>query len=373
MESPRIRPNPLCPRCESLTSSQPKDVQRESSEGRTRFFEYDPILFQKHPERYLQLLKGEGHYARTPGFWEHFMRGMVRHRLDVPVEELREFTTSAQYALLGELSKLLCSRPWQDSRPAKFSPSITAEPLILPQSTGKNTLAASFPDTTLSEKGAPTKDHLMNGEIAELMQHLQLLLTSYNNLDYGRQLNPGDAFFAIRLLLGRNPDLTKELPHILADTRTFREFLADLLSSDEFSHCPGFIPPNRVFMAELQDFRLWFNTGDREMGMVMASGQYEPRSVELLKSIIRPGMKCIDAGAHIGFYTCLMASLVGKTGKVYAFEPMPSHFELLLKNIEENQLQQRVKAYNLACSDVSWRFKRIKDFQYVCRRACWWC
>jgi FkbM family methyltransferase len=335
-----------------LHPAQPRDVRRESGEGRARFFEYDLILFQKHPERYLQLLKGEKHYARTSGFWEHFMRGMVRHRLDVPVEELREFTTDAQYALLGELSKLLCVRPLHDSRPAKSSTSITAKPLMLPQRTGQNTLAASCPDTTLREKGARTKDHVMNGEITELMQHLQLLLTSYNNLDYGRQLNPIDAFFAFRLLLRRNPDLTKELPHILADMRTFREFLADLMSSDEFSRCPGFIPPNHVFMSELQDFRLWFNTGDREMGVVMASGQYEQRSVELLKRIIRPGMKCIDAGAHIGFYTCLMASLVGETGKVYAFEPMPSHFELLLKNIEENQLQQTVKAYNLACSDV---------------------
>jgi FkbM family methyltransferase len=84
----------------------------------------------------------------------------------------------------------------------------------------------------------------------------------------------------------------------------------------------------------------------------MASGRYELRSVQLLKRIIHPGMKCIDAGAHIGFYTCLLASLVGETGKVYAFEPVPSHFELLLKNIEENRIQQLVKAYNLACSDV---------------------
>ena len=105
-----------------LHPAEPKDVQRESGDGRTRFFEYDPILFHKHPERYLQLLRGEGHYARTPGFWEYFMRGMVRHRLDVPVEELREFTTSAQYALLGELSKLLCSRPWQDSRRRRVLP-----------------------------------------------------------------------------------------------------------------------------------------------------------------------------------------------------------------------------------------------------------
>jgi FkbM family methyltransferase len=43
---------------------------------------------------------------------------------------------------------------------------------------------------------------------------------------------------------------------------------------------------------------------------------------------------------------------VGESGKVYAFEPMPSHFELLLRNIEENQFQQLVKAYNLVCSDA---------------------
>jgi FkbM family methyltransferase len=329
-----------------LHPAQPRAVQRESSESRTRFFEYDPLLFQKHPERYLQLLRAERHYARTPGFWEHFMRGMVRHRVDVPVEELREFTTSAQYALLGELSKLLCSSP------AKDFISTRAKPHILPESADKNALAASFPDTTVRKKEAPTKDHVMNREFGKLMQHLLLILTSYNNLDYGRQLNPVDAFFTIRLLLGRNPDLENELPHILTDTRTFREFLNDLLNSDEFSHCTGFVPPNRVFMAELQDFRLWFNTSDREMGMIMASGQYEPRSVELLKRIIRPGMKCIDAGAHIGFYSCLIASLVGETGKIYAFEPMPSHFKLLLKNIKENQFHQVIRAYNLACSDV---------------------
>ena len=225
-----------------LHPAQPRDMRRESDDGRTRFFEYDPILFQKHPERYLQLLRGEGHYARTLGFWEHFMRGMVRHRLNVPVEELREFTTNAQYALLSELSKLLSSGPSKDLHPTKSLMSMTAGPPIVLERADKETLPVSFPDTTASEKEIPTKDHLMNGDIAELIQHLRLLLTSYNNLEYGRQLNPVDAFFAIRLLLGRNPDMISELSHILTDTRTFREFLGNLLSSDEFSHSAGFYP-----------------------------------------------------------------------------------------------------------------------------------
>jgi FkbM family methyltransferase len=329
-----------------------RDVQRESSEGRTRFFGYDPILFQKHPERYLQLLRAEGHYAQTPGFWEHFMRGMVRHRLDIPVEELREFTTSAQYALLGELSKLLGSSPEDVTPPPQSAISMVAKPGILLESTEKPVLTASLPNNLVMKKEGTRKDHIMRGKSAELLPHLQLLLTSYNNLDYGRQLNPVDAFFAIRLLLGRNPNLVDELPRLLTDRRTFREFLTDLTNSDEFSQRPGFVPTNRIFMAELQDFRLWFNTTDREMGMIMASEQYEPRSVELLKNLVNPGMKCIDAGAHIGFYTCLMASIVGETGKVYAFEPMPSHYDLLLRNIQENKFELIAKTYNVVCSDV---------------------
>jgi FkbM family methyltransferase len=106
-------------------------------------------------------------------------------------------------------------------------------------------------------------------------------------------------------------------------------------------------------MSELRDFRLWFNTTDREGGMVMVSGQYESRSVELLKRLIVPGMKCIDVGAHIGFYTCLMTSLVGETGKVFAFEPAPFHYDLLLRNIQENHFEPTVKTYNVACSDTS--------------------
>jgi glycosyltransferase involved in cell wall biosynthesis len=97
---------PFAEEVKVLHPAQPKDVLRATSEERLKYFEYDPLLFCKHPERYVRLLKAEKHYAQTPGFWEHFMRGVVRYRLNVPVEDLREFMTSAQYTLLGELSKL---------------------------------------------------------------------------------------------------------------------------------------------------------------------------------------------------------------------------------------------------------------------------
>ena len=55
------------------------------------------------------------------------MRGMVRHRLDIPIEDLREFTTSAQYALLGELSKLLCSSTEDVTPPPQSTVSICGQ------------------------------------------------------------------------------------------------------------------------------------------------------------------------------------------------------------------------------------------------------
>jgi len=185
--------------------------------------------------------------------------------------------------------------------------------------------------------------------IDQLNNNFRDILNSYENIDHGKQLNIVDAFFAYRLFFGRNPNLTDELPKILSDKQTYREFISNVLKSPEFR---GFFPPNKELMAELTEgLRFWFNSSDREMGVSMAHGLYEPESVELMKKIIRPGMNCLDIGAQSGYYTCLMASIVGENGKVYAFEPMPSNYKLLVKNIEENKFQNRVKTYQIACSN----------------------
>ena len=95
---------------------------------------------------------------------------------------------------------------------------------------------------------------MTNSPVADLARHFSRLLDGYSNLDYGRQMNPVDAFFAFRLLLGRNPNLSEELHRLLTDTRTFREFLNGIVQSDEFSRTNGFPPSNIVLMAERQNF-----------------------------------------------------------------------------------------------------------------------
>jgi FkbM family methyltransferase len=188
---------------------------------------------------------------------------------------------------------------------------------------------------------------------ARLTKAFEDFIRDYPTLDVGRRINPIDAFALWRTLLRRNPDPASELPTLLSYSGTYRELLTQLADSDEFKRASPILPRGFTWMAEVDGFRFWFDTGDREMGVLMATGNYEPEVRELMKTVIRPGMRCIDAGASTGYYSCLMATLVGPAGKVHAFEPMPSSFRLLNKNVKENNLGEVVKAYQLACSSSS--------------------
>jgi FkbM family methyltransferase len=48
-----------------------------------------------------------------------------------------------------------------------------------------------------------------------------------------------------------------------------------------------------------------------------------------MRRIVRSGSNVLDIGANIGFYTLLLADLVGGNGHVHAFEPEPINFEHL--------------------------------------------
>lgn len=52
----------------------------------------------------------------------------------------------------------------------------------------------------------------------------------------------------------------------------------------------------------------------------------------------KEGDVVFDCGAYCGVSTYFFSKLVGKTGKVYAFEPDDMNYEVLLKNIEKHKL-----------------------------------
>lgn len=65
-------------------------------------------------------------------------------------------------------------------------------------------------------------------------------------------------------------------------------------------------------------------------------GSYEAAKQKRIFEVVRPGMVCWDVGAHVGFYTLLLAELVGPDGRVFAFEPLPGNLELLRRHVEMN-------------------------------------
>jgi FkbM family methyltransferase len=67
--------------------------------------------------------------------------------------------------------------------------------------------------------------------------------------------------------------------------------------------------------------------------------EHEPGTVRWMKDYLQAGSVAIDVGAHIGYFTVLMARLAGRYGAVYALEPAQDNLQLLQRNVNRNRLR----------------------------------
>lgn len=85
-------------------------------------------------------------------------------------------------------------------------------------------------------------------------------------------------------------------------------------------------------------------------GLSMIYGGWEPDVHAIMQQYATPGGTAYDLGANYGIYSMFLARLVGPTGQVYAFEPMPEIMTHLKANIALNQLAN-VEFVPMAASD----------------------
>jgi FkbM family methyltransferase len=87
-------------------------------------------------------------------------------------------------------------------------------------------------------------------------------------------------------------------------------------------------------------------------GIQIARGCFRTteREYDLLDGWLSEGDWAIDVGANVGHYTLRTARLVGQSGRVIAFEPVPSTFALLAANVERSGVRN-VTLLNTAASD----------------------
>jgi FkbM family methyltransferase len=78
---------------------------------------------------------------------------------------------------------------------------------------------------------------------------------------------------------------------------------------------------------------------------LLLEGYWEMWLTEVLTAVIRPGLVAVDIGANLGYFTMLMADLVGASGQVHAFEPNPAIAARLEKSIDVNGFRDRTTVH----------------------------
>jgi FkbM family methyltransferase len=71
-------------------------------------------------------------------------------------------------------------------------------------------------------------------------------------------------------------------------------------------------------------------------------GEYEPEVTAALSRLVSPGDTCVDAGAHYGYFTLVLARLSGPEGRVFSFEAQADNARILRENVRANDLGSRV-------------------------------
>ena len=69
---------------------------------------------------------------------------------------------------------------------------------------------------------------------------------------------------------------------------------------------------------------------------------WEMPLTRFLLNNVKPGQVAVDAGAHVGYFTVILAGLVGDTGQVHAFEPNPDVYPWLVDNVSINYFSKQV-------------------------------
>lgn len=80
-------------------------------------------------------------------------------------------------------------------------------------------------------------------------------------------------------------------------------------------------------------------------------GNYEQEKTNIVVKNTAPGDIVFDVGAHVGYYSLMMAKLAGEDGRVYSFEPRPLNNEFLRKHISANKVKN-VEVVDKAISDI---------------------
>lgn len=96
-------------------------------------------------------------------------------------------------------------------------------------------------------------------------------------------------------------------------------------------------------------YKLYLSTRDDGFSAnVLLDGYWESWLTRFIARRVRAGQTVVDVGANYGYYTLLLADLVGPGGRVHAIEPNPEVAELLRRSVLLNGFAGRTDVHDLA-------------------------
>jgi len=113
-------------------------------------------------------------------------------------------------------------------------------------------------------------------------------------------------------------------------------------------------------LVDFKNIQLFINIKDPIDKIIFYKNAYEERQINFLAEWIKKNQPniFIDIGANFGVYSLRISKLF-QTLKVIAFEPVLTTFNKLKMNIKINNLEKRIKTYNVGLSSTNGLKKMI--------------
>jgi FkbM family methyltransferase len=84
---------------------------------------------------------------------------------------------------------------------------------------------------------------------------------------------------------------------------------------------------------------------------LLLDGYWEIWVTKAIRRELKQGMNVVEIGSNIGYYSLIIASRIGPSGKLFAFEANPDTFKILRDNIDMNGFSSMVKLEKKAVID----------------------
>jgi FkbM family methyltransferase len=159
--------------------------------------------------------------------------------------------------------------------------------------------------------------------------------------------------YAYRLFLDREPENPHTIVDFLKRCATTQQLREAFTGSLEFrGRNPSLAFDKKTVIYETaHGFRQVLNLGQYAVGGMIVNEAYEPQETRFVCATVKPNEVALDIGANIGYYSLLMAKLVGPAGFVYAFEPHDGLCWYLRRSLTENQFDARCSVHCCALGD----------------------